>query len=607
MMRLRALIVALLASAMLGGGLVSPAAADTVSPKSAPALRFLTYNICGGNDDLNTPCGTAAERDAVQVRVDLVKRHVTEWDPDILFLQEVCKSQYDELLKALKPLGYGGGSFATLISVDQDGTNDLCKSNGETAFNREYPLGNAVIAKGPVTVLDNLNLMTGDEAPGKTWQSSCIEAPLQGRKTRACSVHLYAYNDAIRINQANKLAGLVQPWIEADTPVVLGGDFNAQHWGQKENGDWYTDPRLSPMTSLLDPFYSHSGGKGQFLETDETDAQNFTPECQALNPPAGHCRSGANTVLRSSAPLTESKYDYIFVSKAHFKNVAADARPRETLSDHYPYRGAATWTHCNNPADGYGDMLRRGADGSLYRHFGGHSTSVLHSLHCKVGAGWNADWSSMRHLARAGDADADGGEDLYAVDSTGNLRFFPGDAPTETFFRWPRTVGTGYGTVDQMAVSPDMDGDGRRDMVVRRTDGTLTRQSVQPDGTLGTAVSLTGDVPWSDYNTVLAPGDLTGDGRPDLLARTPAGDLFLYPLGPNGTVTPRVKIGWSWNQYDAVAAPGDLNGDGKADLVARDTNGDVWFYAGLGTLNGTIAFAERFRSGWGFPTGETLL
>ncbi|KOX15867.1 hypothetical protein ADL06_34230 [Streptomyces sp. NRRL F-6491] len=601
-MRLRALIVALLAATMLGG-LVPSASADTVSPKSASALRFLSYNICGGNDELITPCGTAAQRDAVKVRVDLVKRHVTEWDADVLFLQEVCKSQYDELLKVLAPLGYSG-TFTTMIPVPVPSTGDLCKSNSEPAFDKEHPWGNAVLAKGPVTVLTPLDLTVGGEKAGTTWKSSCVQVALQGRTTRACSVHLYSYNDAIRIEQAKKLAGLVKPWIDADTPVVLGGDFNAQHWAQRD-GTWYTDPRLSPLTSLLDPFYTHSGGTGQFLETDETDAQRFTPECQALNPPVGQCRSGANTVLRDSDPLTESKYDYIFVSEKHFKNVIADAMPRESLSDHYPYRGAATWKHCNNTADGKADLLRRGADGNLYRHFGGRQDKLLQSLYCKVGAGWNADWSTMRQLARAGDVDGDGAEDLYAIDSTGALRFFPGDR-TETFFRWPRTVATGYGTVEQLAVSADMNGDGTRDLVTLLADGTLQRRAIQSDGTVSSPVAISGDVSWKDYNAILTPGDLTGDGVPDLLARTPAGDLYLYQTTAGATLQPRVKIAWGWNAYDSVSAPGDVDGDGKADLLARDTAGNVYFYAGLGTLNGTVALADRFKSGWGFPAGDTL-
>ncbi|MFJ5138997.1 hypothetical protein [Streptomyces sp. NPDC088707] len=53
-------------------------------------------------------------------------------------------------------------------------------------------------------------------------------------------------------------------------------------------------------------------------------------------------------------------------------------------------------------------------------------------------------------------------------------------------------------------------------------------------------------------------------------------------------------------------APGDVDGDGKTDVLARHPNGDMWFYKGLGSLNGTIVFADRYQSGYGYPAGETL-
>ncbi|MET7759845.1 hypothetical protein ABZT27_34915 [Streptomyces sp. NPDC005389] len=95
---------------MLGGVLVAPASADEPSPKSAPVLRFLNYNICGSNDEPEsvTPCGP--DRDGVKSRVDVLKGLVADWDSDLVFLQEVCRSQYDELMKVLKPKGYGAAS-----------------------------------------------------------------------------------------------------------------------------------------------------------------------------------------------------------------------------------------------------------------------------------------------------------------------------------------------------------------------------------------------------------------------------------------------------------------------------------------------------------------
>ncbi|MFJ5138996.1 FG-GAP repeat domain-containing protein [Streptomyces sp. NPDC088707] len=290
------------------------------------------------------------------------------------------------------------------------------------------------------------------------------------------------------------------------------------------------DYSRTPQAASLNAFYSHSGGTGRFIETDETAAY-FSPECRAQTPAPLRCRSGEHTVLKPTIPV-ESKYDYIFLSEKHFKNAVGDVLPRKAMSDHYPYRAAATWSYCQNAPDGKADLLRRSADGSLYRHFGGHSELKLYALYCKVGASWNADWNAMRRIARAGDVDGDGADDLYTIDNTGSLRLYPGHYGSETFFRWPRTLtaaGAWPNAVDMMTVSPDMNGDGRRDMVVRSTNGSLTRLPLLTDGDVGPGVTLPapGGEAWSDYDKIVATGDLTGNGTPDFLARTPAGPVPL--------------------------------------------------------------------------------
>jgi hypothetical protein len=78
--------------------------------------------------------------------------------------------------------------------------------------------------------------------------------------------------------------------------------------------------------------------------------------------------------------------------------------------------------------------------------------------------------------------------------------------------------------------------------------------------------------------------DFTGDGKADLLARDHAGVLWLYPgtgraNAPYGT---RVKVSGGWNAYTTLVASGDLTGDGHDDLVARDTAGRLWLYRGTG-------------------------
>ncbi|MFI1017694.1 endonuclease/exonuclease/phosphatase family protein [Streptomyces sp. NPDC020965] len=609
-MRLRALFIALLTAVMAGGLLVPVSSADTVSPGSAPVLRFLSYNICG-NNDTTADCSLT---DEVNQRSAEVVRQATEWDSDILFLQEVCRSQYDEVRRRLASLGYEG-TFERMLTPAQDGSGDLCKytPSGGTAV-PENDFGIAVFAKGPIVALPALHLYSPTK--DARWKAACLETALQGRTTRACSVHLTHNDRPERTKQAESLARQVKPWIDQGIPVVLGGDFNPQHEITDPNDPTkkIIEPRLAPLAEPLSRLYSHSGGTGQFIETDQADAARFTPECLALAPPAGQCRSGEPT-LRADTTIgrVEAKYDYIFVSEAHFKNVVADAMPRHAgVSDHYAYRGAATWTQCNNPDDGRADMLRRGADGDLYRHFG-RTDNKIQALYCKVGAAWNTNWSSLRHIARAGDADRDGDEDLYSIDGSGNLRLHPGH-PTELFFIAPRTVGNGLGSADLLAVSPDMNADGRAELLVRTGD-VLQRMPIEPDGSIGTPATVVANAgsPWGAYNTILAPGNVAGGASPDLVVRKPSGtstgdELFLLEGNGDGTFKPQVRIGWGWEIYNTVISPGDMNGDAKPDLLGRKPNGDLYFYAGTGDL------AQPFtnpppdtRAGWGFPVNDLLL
>ncbi|MFG1806252.1 hypothetical protein ACGFMP_07275, partial [Streptomyces sp. NPDC049040] len=48
---------------------------------------------------------------------------------------------------------------------------------------------------------------------------------------------------------------------------------------------------------------------------------------------------------------------------------------------------------------------------------------------------------------------------------------------------------------------------------------------------------------------------------------------------PFGT---RTLIGPDWNIFDTIVGTGDVSGDGKADIVTRDSGGGLWLYPGTG-------------------------
>ncbi|MFF4347346.1 FG-GAP repeat domain-containing protein [Streptomyces sp. NPDC001530] len=154
---------------------------------------------------------------------------------------------------------------------------------------------------------------------------------------------------------------------------------------------------------------------------------------------------------------------------------------------------------------------------------------------------------------------------------------------------------------DETRIVPfgDFDGDRCNDIVVRLPGGE-TRLYTPVCGGLPTPDSpyrrLSRD--WSAYDTLLAAGDQTGDGRPDLLARDAAsGNLYLYAHNGTDGFLPRVKIRSAWTGYKRVIGAGDLNGDGLGDVLALDGSGELWRYNG--TRTGTLKDRVLVFKDWG--------
>ncbi|MFF3966565.1 FG-GAP-like repeat-containing protein [Streptomyces griseorubiginosus] len=111
----------------------------------------------------------------------------------------------------------------------------------------------------------------------------------------------------------------------------------------------------------------------------------------------------------------------------------------------------------------------------------------------------------------------------------------------------------------------------------------------RPACVTGDCTGYTSD--WSAVTQLIAPGDVDGDGDPDLLT-VENSKLWLF-LGSNaGKVTEARKLGDSgWSGY-TVLAPGDINADGHADLWTRKNDtGEIYQYPiSVGT---TIALGAR--------------
>ncbi|NVK76370.1 FG-GAP repeat domain-containing protein, partial [Streptomyces morookaense] len=204
-----------------------------------------------------------------------------------------------------------------------------------------------------------------------------------------------------------------------------------------------------------------------------------------------------------------------------------------------------------------------------------------------------------------------------AVHPTAAAPFFPlfaTKASGEVYTYEPNLQG-GFGDRERLqdtdsrgitaSVQVDLNQDGLMDgLYLRAADGSLFFSSAPENEHDESQPKLIGGG-WNIYDLILSPGNLTGGGHADLIARDKSGVLWLYQARQDGTLGDRVRIGRGWDIYTDIVGRGDLNGDGKTDIVAKDRDGVLWFYKGTGNINDP--FASRVRVGGGWNAYDMLL
>ncbi|MFD7428389.1 FG-GAP-like repeat-containing protein [Streptomyces sp. NPDC059818] len=280
--------------------------------------------------------------------------------------------------------------------------------------------------------------------------------------------------------------------------------------------------------------------------------------------------------------------------------------------------GAYTWTLTAKPADGQGAALttsgtvKLSGGAAVARDFvGDDGFGDLLAFTPAGVADWRAGtgtgrvetkvsgpgWTGANTVTAAvpfEDVSGDRCNDVLVRVKSGELRTYKpacGAAlkPTTAYTK----IGTGWNMFNSLTSPGDMTGDGRADLLGRTPEGDLYLYRGKGDGFFEPRVKI--GYGWQKY-LLAGMGDLDGDGRGDLLARDGSGVVWRYPATGEGTFGSRVQVGYGWTMYDSMVGAGDLDGDGRADLLARDTSGALWSYRGDG--KGGLAARVKVGGGW---------
>lgn len=158
------------------------------------------------------------------------------------------------------------------------------------------------------------------------------------------------------------------------------------------------------------------------------------------------------------------------------------------------------------------------------------------------------------------------------------------------------SLGTGWNAYDVLTAPGDLTGDGRTDLLARKASTSdIHLFADDGHGKLKPGVKIRSS--WTVYTKIVGAGDLDGDGYGDVLARHRDGTLYRYDGTAGGKLKERVKVFSAWGaSYNAVVGVGDITGDGKADLVERDSSGNLFRNNGNG--KGSFGSRTKIATGW---------
>ncbi|WP_435972226.1 FG-GAP repeat domain-containing protein [Streptomyces sp. Qhu_M48] len=241
--------------------------------------------------------------------------------------------------------------------------------------------------------------------------------------------------------------------------------------------------------------------------------------------------------------------------------------------------------------DGTGDFFQTTASGSLRIAYGNRATGNF------SGSSTSTGWPAGFRPVPFGDTSGDRCNDTLVRLATGEMRLYtPACGAALKPTTQHKVLGKGWNAYDVLTAVGDVNKDSRPDLVARDPKtGGLYLYTTTSTGILSPRVSL--GTAFKGYKKIVGAGDLTGDGIGDLLLQDASNELWRMNGTGTGTFAARTLVAEDFSpSYTTLVVPGDLTGDGRADLLARDSAGTIWRWNGTG--KGTFEARTKLATGW---------
>jgi hypothetical protein len=186
------------------------------------------------------------------------------------------------------------------------------------------------------------------------------------------------------------------------------------------------------------------------------------------------------------------------------------------------------------------DVVGRKPNGELWL-YAGNGTGGWAASGRRIGTGWNI----FDTVFGPRDFTGDNRNDVIGRKPNGELWLYAGNGAGG----WAgsgRRIGTGWQVFDRVFGPRDFTGDRRADVIGRKPNGELWLYAGNGAGGWSAKGRRIG-TSWQVFDQLFGPGDFTGDGRNDVIGRRTNGELWLYAgNGAGGWAAAGRRIGTNW-------------------------------------------------------------